>query len=133
MKITSNINENTVNEKEIKTMEQNKMNNGATETQVTEKRDMLTESVFMELEAGKLYKGMTQDACIEQINMEIDGKTQVWAYADERVIAITSDSSKVPALTTKLKKIWSDVTCERVSGARPIQSRRHIGLVRFTW
>jgi len=116
MKITSNINENTVNEKEITGMEQNKMNNGATETQVTVKRNMLAEGVFMKFATGKLYKGMTADACIEQIKISLTDKTQVWAYADESVIAITSDSSKVPVLTTKLKKIWSDAICERISG-----------------
>lgn len=114
------ITENTVNEKEIKTMEQNKINNGATETQETTQEtinvDILANGVFIKPEAGKPIEGMTSDAYIEEIKNSLNNKSQVWAFVDESVIAITSDSSNAPTLNTKLKKIWSDATCERVSG-----------------
>lgn len=97
-------------------MEQNKINNEATETQATTKADLLAEGVFIRSRAGKLINGITTDAYIEEIKNSLSNKSQVWAYADESVIAITSDSSNVPALNTKLKKIWSDEICERVSG-----------------
>lgn len=116
MVTTTNINENTVNEKEITVMEQNKISNGATETQVTTKVDFLAKGVFIKLEVGKMIKGMTSDAYIEEIKNSLNNKSQVWAFVDESVIAITSDSSNAPSLTTKLKKIWSDATCDRVSG-----------------
>lgn len=116
MKITSNINENTVIEKEIKTMEQNKINNGATETQETINVDILANGVFIKPEAGKTIEGMTSDAYIEEIKNSLNNKSQVWAFVDESVIAITSDSSNAPTLNTKLKKIWSDAICKRVSG-----------------
>lgn len=105
-----------VNEKENTVMEQNKINDKVAEAQATTTTDMVAEGVFIRSRAGKLINGITTDAYIEEIKNSLNNKSQVWAYADESVIAITSDSSNVPALNTKLKKIWSDATCERVSG-----------------
>lgn len=97
-------------------MEQNKINNETVETQTTTKVDILAQAVFIRPEVGKLIKGMTQEVYIGKVIEALEGKKQVWAFVLESVIAITSDSSNAPALTTKLKKNWSDVTCERVSG-----------------
>ena len=116
MKITSNINKNTVNEKEIKTMEQNKINNGATETQETAKVDILVRGVFINPTAGKPIDGMTADAYIEEIINQLNDKSQVWAYVNDNLIAITTDSRKCPDFNTKLKQMWSNANCQRFVG-----------------
>lgn len=116
MENTATNNETTVNEKENKVMNENKVKNGVTETQVAMKVDILDRGVFIKPTAGKQINGMTADAYIEEIINQLNDKSQVWAYADDNLIAITSDSRKCPDFNTKLKQMRSNANCQRVEG-----------------
>ncbi len=130
MEIT-NMNENKM---EVTNMEQKMMNNGATEAQATTKVDILEEGVFIRPEAGQLMQGMTTDAYIENMINSLSGKKQVWAYVSESMIAVTSDSTKVAEFTTKLKKIWGNACCERVSGDVAIKTlKKQLSSIAKKW
>lgn len=86
------------------------------------KKGMLDDMVLMEIKRGRIISDMTQEAYIGKIIADLDSRTQVWSYVDEKVIAITANKQKSLELMMETRKICSQAPFNEVSGEEEIET-----------
>lgn len=86
------------------------------------KKGMLDDMVLMEIKRGRIISDMTQEAYIGKIIADLDSRTQVWSYVDEKVIAITANKQKSLELMMETRKICSQAPFNEVSGEGEIET-----------